>query len=85
MSRAGGSIEAPWRTLGSRALSAWLLAAVLLAAAGRIDAQPAASGDVTTDLQAEADGSRTLSQSTVVSAPLPDVWQALTTSDGWRG
>jgi len=84
MSMRNRSIEALVR--GPRSLALAVLAAsVLLAAAGPLQAQTAAPSDVKTAVQAEADGSTTLNQSIVVNAALPEVWQALTTSDGWRG
>jgi uncharacterized protein YndB with AHSA1/START domain len=84
MSMRNRSIEAPVRHSRSLALAV-LAASVLLAAAGPLQAQTAAPSDVKTAVQAEADGSTTLNQSIVVNAALPEVWQALTTSDGWRG
>lgn len=39
----------------------------------------------TTSVAVDADGTRTLVQSIVVEAELPEVWRALTTSEGWRG
>jgi uncharacterized protein YndB with AHSA1/START domain len=58
-------------------------AAVMLAAAGTAPAQTPPS-PVTTVLTAEADGTSTLDQRVVVNAPLAEVWQALSTGEGWR-
>jgi uncharacterized protein YndB with AHSA1/START domain len=64
-----------------RLVSAWLVA---LALAGIAHAQTPAQSPVATVLTAEADGTTTLDQRVVVSAPLAEVWQALTTGEGWR-
>jgi len=66
---------------GRRLVSAWLVA---LALAGIAHAQTPAQSPVATVLTAEADGTTTLDQRVVVSAPLAEVWQALTTGEGWR-
>jgi len=84
MSVLHGSIEAPLRGSHRQTLAA-LAASALLAAPAPLPAQSAAPSEVKTAVQAEADGSTTLNQSIVVNAALPEVWQALTTSDGWRG
>jgi uncharacterized protein YndB with AHSA1/START domain len=42
-------------------------------------------GQAITSVVVDADGARTLIQSIVVDAELPEVWRALTTSEGWRG
>jgi len=57
----------------------------VLALAGVAHAQTPPPSPVTTVLTAEADGTTTLDQRVVVNAPLAAVWQALTTSEGWRG
>lgn len=62
--------------------SAWLAMLVL---AGVAHAQTPTPSPVTTVLTAEADGTTTLDQRVVVNAPLAAVWQALSTSEGWRG
>jgi uncharacterized protein YndB with AHSA1/START domain len=60
------------------------VAAALLVCAPA-SAQTAAADDrAATSVIAEADGTRTLSQSIVVAAPAAAVWTALTTGDGWR-
>lgn len=59
--------------------------AAVLAIAGTAHAQAPPPSPVTTLLTAEADGTSTLDQRVVVNATAEQVWQALTTSDGWRG
>jgi uncharacterized protein YndB with AHSA1/START domain len=59
----------------------FLLAAAAFAWAGVASAADAAVVDSS---RTEADGTRTLQQSIEVAAPAVDVWQALTTADGWR-
>lgn len=56
-----------------------------LALAGATHAQTPPPTPVSTVLTAEADGTTTLDQRVVVNAPLAEVWQALSTSEGWRG
>lgn len=65
----------------------WIASACLasLALAGATRAQTPPTTPVSTALTAEADGTTTLDQRVVVNAPLAEVWQALSTSDGWRG
>lgn len=65
-----------------RLLAAVLVAALGLAGTARAQTQP--PGPVTTVLTAEADGTTTLDQRVVVNAPLAEVWQALSTGEGWR-
>jgi uncharacterized protein YndB with AHSA1/START domain len=65
-----------------RVASVWLAS---LAFAGMAHAQTPAPSPVVTVLTAEADGTTTLDQRVVVNAPLAEAWQALTTSEGWRG
>jgi uncharacterized protein YndB with AHSA1/START domain len=65
-----------------RLVSTWLVA---LALAGIAHAQTPAQSPVATVLTPEADGTTTLDQRVVVNAPLAEAWQALTTSEGWRG
>jgi len=71
------------RTGAARRVALALLA--MLAFAGIADGQTPAPSPLTTALTAEADGTTTLDQRIVVNAPLGEVWQALTTSEGWRG
>jgi uncharacterized protein YndB with AHSA1/START domain len=68
-----------------KALRQSVLAALMLAATAGVAAQATPPNALSTDLLAETDGTRTLQQSIVVAAPLAAVWEALTTSDGWRG
>ena len=60
------------------------LAAVLVPA-GAAQAQTPPPSPVTTVLTTEADGTVTLDQRVVVNASPAQVWQALSTGDGWRG
>jgi uncharacterized protein YndB with AHSA1/START domain len=64
-------------------LAAALAAVLALAAVARAQTPP--PSPVATVLTAEADGTSTLDQRVVVNAPAEQVWQALTTSEGWRG
>jgi len=59
--------------------------AAALALAGAASAQTPPPSPVTTVLTTEADGTVTLDQRVVVNAPQEQVWQALSTSEGWRG
>jgi uncharacterized protein YndB with AHSA1/START domain len=61
-----------------------IVSALFAALVGLAHAQTPAPSPVTTVLTAEADGTSTLDQRVVVNAPLAEVWQALTTSEGWR-
>lgn len=65
--------------MGISLLRAGLVAAGLACAAHALAAAAVVDGSRT-----EADGTRTLSMSIEVPAAAPDVWAALTTSDGWR-
>ena len=60
----------------------WLVAALIVLAAGPGLAQPPAVA--VTSLR-EADGSHSLAHEAVVEAPAAEVWAAITTADGWRG
>ena len=60
-------------------------AAAALAFAGAASAQVPPPSPVATVLTTEADGSVTLDQRVVVNAPPAQVWQALSTGEGWRG
>jgi uncharacterized protein YndB with AHSA1/START domain len=44
----------------------------------------AAAAAVSVNVQPQPDGSRTLVQETVVDAPLGEVWQAISTAEGWK-
>jgi uncharacterized protein YndB with AHSA1/START domain len=55
------------------------------ATAGNTTPAVSVPGQATTSVAVDADGTRTLVQSIVVEAELPEVWRALTTSEGWRG
>ena len=59
--------------------------AAALALAGAASAQTPPPSPVTTVLTTEAGGTVTLDQRVVVNAPQEQVWQALSTSEGWRG
>lgn len=91
LSTAGLTSAPASTTAGGVALCALLLALALPVpvAATPPPPTPAAAepppDKALTTTQAERDGTRTLMQSIVVNAPLPAVWTALTTSDGWRG
>ena len=68
-----------------RRLVVTLAALLAIAGAAQAQIQSPPPSPVTTVLTTEADGTVTLDQRVVVNAPLAEVWQALTTSDGWRG
>jgi uncharacterized protein YndB with AHSA1/START domain len=56
----------------------WLLLLLVIVAT------PATAQQVATRIVAETDGSRTLVHETMVAAPAPTVWAAISTAEGWR-
>ena len=68
----------PWMETTRRSLGA-ALAALCLGAAAQTGASP-----VTTTMLPETDGRQALHQHIDIAAPLPAVWEAVTTSAGWR-
>ncbi len=69
--------------------TAWLFAAAAALGVSRVQAQspapsPAPKSSVQTEVTSEPDGTRTLRQSIVVAAPVQAVWEAFSTTAGWR-